>query len=75
MARDYTKSKGKVPDKIYMNLSRNEEEDFGYVMGPYFTKQRPAANEVQVEWTLCKRTGNYIRFPSLEIGKKKSLDL
>lgn len=73
MSRYYTKTKGDIPKKMYIN------QRIGYyVTGPYFTNQPPDSESVKVEYILCEKTGNYIRttpFVKNVKGAKKKLDI
>jgi len=73
MSRYYTKSKGNIPKRMYINKGPN------HITGPYFSKQKPEPSEIQIEYGLDEETGDYIRLsPPLvkEIkGTRKKLDI
>jgi hypothetical protein len=58
MARIWTKSNGKLPKYMMIQIGRGRNQ----VFGPYFSKQSECGGVFEnIEFELCEKTGNYVR--------------
>jgi hypothetical protein len=68
MARIWTKSEGKVPKYMMIQLGLGGKQIFG----PYFSKQSELQGAFKnIEFELCETTGNYIRITPIQDFEKK----